>query len=56
MKNKNVPYENDNPKGITRLTVRVEGMDRTQAIVFAESLFPEYTTFYVMAGPRNEVT
>ena len=56
MKNKNVPYENDNPKGVTRLTVRVEGMDRNSAILFAESLFPEYATFYVMAGPRNEVT
>ncbi len=45
----------ENPVGVTRLTVRVEGMERNQAILFAETTYPGFAVYYVTNGPRNEV-
>lgn len=41
---------------ITRLTYRIEGLGRNEAILLAESLAGnDYSVYYVLNGPRNEV-
>lgn len=40
----------------TRMIIRLEGLQRNQAILLAEKIAGEgYEVYHVIAGPRNEI-